>query len=57
MEKVEQGFKQIFGGVFECGEISWGIFSKEGAAEHLYLLDAARDVLLDHQQDPLYEAV
>ena len=34
-----------------------GVFSRRGAAEHLYLLDAARDVLLDHQQDLLYEAV
>lgn len=34
-----------------------GSLSRRRAAEHLYLLDGVRDVLLDHQQDPLYEAV
>jgi hypothetical protein len=40
-----------FGGVLECGERSkLGERSKRCSAEHLYLLDGVRDVLLDHQQ-------
>jgi hypothetical protein len=58
VEKVEQGFNLILVKYLSVWRSKLrGIFSRGGAAEHLYLLDAARDVLLDRQQEPLYEAM